>query len=69
MNANSFDFEVLDGVHRKNFIQNRRRPRRMFSPNGVEDTIYSELKEKDRIPYLIKRMDKVFQHKLDSLLF
>lgn len=61
-----------DNIHRKSFFQNLK-VRRTFLPLHLEDTVFKfpkrELKPVDRIPFLIKILDKSFVEKLDVLLF
>ncbi len=71
--ADLFDFKTPAGIHRKNFFVKMPKARRLIAPNTIEDTVYKlpkrELKSKDRLPFLMKKMDKVFSRKLDALLF
>jgi len=66
-------FLPSDGIHRNNFFQTLQRPRRIIGLETLEDNVYKlpkrELKPKQRIPFLIKLMDKSFKNKLDALLF
>ncbi len=71
--AETFDGDTPDGIHRKNFFQDKKRPRRVYALNAIDDSIYKlpkrELKLKEQLPFLMKRMDKIFIKKLDSILF
>lgn len=71
--TNTTDIATPDGIHRKNFLQNKGRPRRVYAPKTIEDSLYKlpkrELKTKEQLPFLMKRMDKIFINKLDNILF
>ncbi len=60
-------------VHRKNFFQQYKKPRRTYSPTHLEDTVFKspkrELRPVEQLPHLIKILDQLFSKKLDGLLF
>lgn len=71
--CSTIDMITPDGIHRKNFFQQNKKARRVFSANHLEDSIFKapkrELSPAEQLPFLIKLMDRAFTKKLDALLF
>lgn len=59
-------------LHRKAFFQKRKKPRRVFSPQHLEDSLLNapkrELSPEEQLEYLIELLDKRFTNKLDEIL-
>ncbi|MGH1336405.1 MAG: AAA family ATPase [Aureispira sp.] len=59
-------------LHRKAFFQKRKKPRRVFSPQHLEDNQLQapkrELNSVEQIEYLLELLDKRFMDKLDEVL-
>lgn len=59
-------------LHRKAFFQKRKKPRRVFSPQHLEDSLLEapkrELNPEEQLEYLLELLDKSFMAKLDDIL-
>ncbi len=59
-------------IHRKAFFQKRKKPRRVFSPQHLEDNQLDapkrELNTEEQLEYLIELLDSRFMEKLDEIL-
>ncbi len=59
-------------IHRKAFYQKRKKPRRIFSPQHLEDSQLDapkrELTPEEQLEYLLELLDKRFMEKLDEVI-
>jgi ATP-dependent Clp protease ATP-binding subunit ClpA len=72
ISTGEYDEITPQELHRKAFFQKRKKPRRVFSPNHLEDTTLNapkrELDTNEQLDYLIELLDKRFMQKLDEVL-